>query len=66
MTPKPVSAFRMTLLLVILLNEHCCLDTYKHQLETKVLTPGFSLNTEYNCVRGASYRIGGGVLVPEL
>lgn len=56
---KTVSAFRIPLLLVFLLNEHCFLDTDKHQLKTKLLTPGFSLNTDYNCMQSASYRFWG-------
>lgn len=55
MTHNIVSAFRIPLLLVFFLKEHCFLDTYKHQLMTKVLTPAFSLNAEYNCMQSASY-----------
>lgn len=59
MTHKIVSAFRVPLLLVFFLKEHCFLDTYKHQLMTKVMTPGFSLNAAYNCMQSASYGFAG-------
>lgn len=59
MTQKAVLAFRIPLLLVFRLNELCFLSTYKDQLKTEVLTPGFSLNTEYNSMQGASDRFWG-------
>lgn len=55
-TQKTVSAFRVPLLLVLLLNEYCFLDTYKHQLKTQLLSLGFSFNPKYNCMQGFSYR----------
>lgn len=55
MTHKIVSAFRIPLLLVFFLKQHCFLDTNKHQLMTKVMTPEFSLNAEYNCMESVSY-----------
>lgn len=69
MTHEIVSAFRIPLLLVFFfLKEHCFLDTYKHQLMTKVMTPGFTLNAEYNCMQSASYGFPGfffGMSAPE-
>lgn len=53
-THRIVSTLRIPLLLACFLKEHCFLETYKHQLITKVMTPGFSLNAEYNCMQSAS------------